>query len=90
MQYCEPERPCTYEVCVGNHRRWEIRLNPGDRVSGEYPEEELWPLLKRWIRSGDGRIWHSAAYRFHGLVAREWRRANGGADASCWQVTRCT
>ncbi|MGY1781934.1 bifunctional 3-(3-hydroxy-phenyl)propionate/3-hydroxycinnamic acid hydroxylase [Geodermatophilus sp. SYSU D01036] len=74
VQYCEPERPCTYVVCVGNHRRWEIRLNPGDRTSGEFPEDELWPLLRRWIGPEDGRIWRSATYRFHGLVAREWRR----------------
>jgi 3-(3-hydroxy-phenyl)propionate hydroxylase len=74
VQYCEPERPCTYVVCVGNHRRWEIRLDPRDRVSGEWPEEELWPLLKRWIGPEDGRIWRSAAYRFHGLVADVWRR----------------
>jgi 3-(3-hydroxy-phenyl)propionate hydroxylase len=74
VQYCEPERPCTYVVCVGNHRRWEIRLNADDRASGDWPEEELWPLLKRWISPGDGRIWRSAAYRFHGLVANAWRR----------------
>src|SRR3954470_3184808 len=74
VQYCEPERPCTYVVCVGSHRRWEIRLGPGDRASGEWPEEELWPLLKRWIGAEDGRIRRSAAYRFHGLVAEDWRR----------------
>jgi 3-(3-hydroxy-phenyl)propionate hydroxylase len=74
VQYCEPERSFTYVACVGNHRRWEIRLNPGDRTSGDFSEEELWPLLKRWIGPEDGRIWRSAAYRFHGLVAREWRR----------------
>jgi 3-(3-hydroxy-phenyl)propionate hydroxylase len=73
VQYCEPERPYTYVACVGNHRRWEIRLNPGDRTSGEFPEEELWPLLKRWVSRGDGHIWRSAAYRFHGLVAQNWR-----------------
>ncbi|MBY3553649.1 bifunctional 3-(3-hydroxy-phenyl)propionate/3-hydroxycinnamic acid hydroxylase [Modestobacter lapidis] len=74
VQYCEPERPCTYVVCVDNHRRWEIRLNADDRASGEWPEEDLWPLLRRWIGPQDGRIWRSATYRFHGLVAREWRR----------------
>ena len=74
VQYCEPERPSTYVTCVGNHRRWEITLNPGDRSSGVFPDEELWPLLERWITPEDGRIWRSAAYRFHGLVANEWRR----------------
>jgi 3-(3-hydroxy-phenyl)propionate hydroxylase len=74
VQYCEPDRPSTYVTCVGNHRRWEITLNPGDRSSGVFPDEELWPLLERWITPEDGRIWRSAAYRFHGLVANEWRR----------------
>ena len=31
-------------------------------------------MLQRWIAPQDGRIWRSAAYRFHGLVAEEWRR----------------
>ncbi|HSV34714.1 MAG TPA: bifunctional 3-(3-hydroxy-phenyl)propionate/3-hydroxycinnamic acid hydroxylase, partial [Ramlibacter sp.] len=74
VQYCEAERPCTYVVGVGNHRRWELMLNPGDSLSTEFPEEELWPLLERWLRPGEGRLWRAAAYRFHGLVAREWRR----------------
>src|SRR5206468_2789926 len=37
-------------------------------------DEELWRLLRRWISPGDGRLWRSATYRFHGLVAAEWRR----------------
>ena len=27
-QFCEPERPCTFIVGPGNHRRWEIMLLP--------------------------------------------------------------
>jgi 3-(3-hydroxy-phenyl)propionate hydroxylase len=74
VQYCEPARPCTYVVGVGRHRRWEITLLPGDSLSPDYPADELWPLLARWLRPGEGEIWRAAAYRFHGLVAREWRR----------------
>lgn len=75
VQYCEAQRPCTYVVGVGNHRRWELMLNPGDSLAAEdYPEEQLWPLLARWITPADGRIWRAAAYCFHGLVARQWRR----------------
>ena len=75
VQYCEAGRPCTYVVGVGNHRRWELMLNPGDSLAtADYPEQELWPLLQRWLRPGEGRLWRAAAYRFHGLVAREWRR----------------
>jgi 3-(3-hydroxy-phenyl)propionate hydroxylase len=75
VQYCEAERPCTYVVGVGRHRRWEIMLLPGDSLSPDYPAEELWPLLGRWLEPGEGEIWRAAAYRFHGLVAQEWRRA---------------
>jgi 3-(3-hydroxy-phenyl)propionate hydroxylase len=74
VQYCEPARPCTYVVGVGRHRRWEITLLPGDSLSPDYPADELWPLLARWLRPGEGEIWRAAAYRFHGLVARDWRR----------------
>lgn len=76
IQYCEPERPATYVVGPGNHRRWEIMLLPGDSLSPEFPDEELWPLLQRWLKPGEARIWRAAAYRFHGLVAREWRRGH--------------
>ncbi len=74
VQYCEAARPCTFVVGPGNHRRWEVMLLPGDSLSPEFPEEELWPLLARWIRPGEARLWRAAAYRFHGLVAHEWRR----------------
>lgn len=49
-------------------------LLPGDSLSAEFPEEELWPLLSRWIKPGEGKLWRAAAYRFHGLIAKEWRR----------------
>lgn len=74
VQYCEAARPCTFVVGPGNHRRWEVMLLPGDSLSPEFPEEELWPLLARWIQPGEARLWRAAAYRFHGLVAQEWRR----------------
>lgn len=74
VQYCEAARPSTFVVGPGRHRRWEIMLLEGDSLSPEFPEHELWPLLARWIRPGDARLWRAAAYRFHGLVATEWRR----------------
>ena len=74
VQYCEAGRPSTFVVLPGNHRRWELMLLPGDSLSPEFPENELWPLLERWIRPGDGKLWRAAAYRFHGLVANDWRQ----------------
>ena len=67
VQYCEPARPCTYLIGVGSHRRWELMLNPGE-------EPDAWELLARWITPDDAQLWRAASYRFHALVAREWRR----------------
>ena len=67
VQYCEPARPSTYLVGVGSHRRWELMLDPGE-------EPDAWELLARWITPDDAQLWRAASYRFHALVAREWRR----------------
>jgi 3-(3-hydroxy-phenyl)propionate hydroxylase len=67
VQYCEPARPSTYLVGVGAHRRWELMLN-------ENEEPDAWKLLSRWITPADAQLWRAATYRFHALVAKEWRR----------------
>lgn len=74
VQYCEPARPSTFVIGPGRHRRWEIMLLDGDSLSSDFPAEELWPLLSRWIQPGDAELRRAAAYRFHGLVAKQWRK----------------
>jgi 3-(3-hydroxy-phenyl)propionate hydroxylase len=73
VQYCEPARPSTFVIGPGNHRRWELMLLPGDSLSEDFPENELWPMLARWIKPRDATLRRAAAYRFHGLVAQRWR-----------------
>ncbi len=73
VQYCEPQRPCTYIVCPGNHRRWEFMLMPGEPREGALSPERLWALLARWLQPQQAQLWRAAAYRFHALVANEWR-----------------
>ena len=73
VQYCEPERPCTYIVCPGNHRRWEFMLMPGEPREGALEPQRLWALLARWLQPGEAELWRAAAYRFHALVADDWR-----------------
>ncbi len=34
-QYCDPARPYTYIIGPGNHRRWEIMLNPGENARAD-------------------------------------------------------
>jgi 3-(3-hydroxy-phenyl)propionate hydroxylase len=74
VQYCEPARPCTYVIGPGNHRRWEISLLPGEDPAWMATEEGAWSVLQRWIGPEDATLWRQASYRFHALVAREWRR----------------
>jgi 3-(3-hydroxy-phenyl)propionate hydroxylase len=74
IQYCEPQRPCTYLIGPGNHRRWEISLMPGEDPRAMEDGAQVWRLLARWIGPGDATLWRRASYRFHALVAREWRR----------------
>jgi 3-(3-hydroxy-phenyl)propionate hydroxylase len=73
-QYCEPARPTSYIICTGNHRRWEFMLLPGEDPGSMETPDQVWRLLNRWIAPGDAELWRSANYRFHALVAADWRK----------------
>lgn len=74
VQYCEPERPCTLVIGPGNHRRWEISLKAGEDPKTMAQDGETWKLLSRWLTPADGTLWRQASYRFHALVASQWRK----------------
>lgn len=74
LQICDPNRPMTFIVGPNNHRRWEIMLMPG-----ETPEEidklpRIYELLAPFGKPEDFEIRRSATYRFHALVAANWRQ----------------
>ena len=72
-QFCNPARPTSYLIGAGRHRRWEIMLLPGeDRFAMENPAA-VWQLLSPWLTQEDGTLWRASSYRFHALVARQWR-----------------
>lgn len=73
VQFCEPERPCTLVIGPGRHRRWEISLKPGEDPQQAATEEGTWALLSRWLTPDDGQLWRQSSYRFHALVAQQWR-----------------
>jgi 3-(3-hydroxy-phenyl)propionate hydroxylase len=73
-QYCDPARPTTYIIGPGNHRRWEIMLLPGEDPQQMEKPEQVWRLLKRWLTQDQATLWRAASYRFHALVAQDWRR----------------
>ena len=72
-QHCNPSRPATYLIGPGAHRRWEIMLLPGEDRARFDDEAEVWKLLAPWIGPSEGKLWRHATYRFHALVARQWR-----------------
>ncbi len=74
VQYCEPDRPCTLVIGPKNHRRWEISLKPGEDPAEAATPERTWALLARWLSPADGQLWRQSSYRFHALVARQWRQ----------------
>lgn len=74
VQYCNPERPSTFLICPGDHRRWEIAINPGEDPKALATPEGAWRLLVPWITPQDATLWRQASYRFHALVAAQWRQ----------------
>jgi 3-(3-hydroxy-phenyl)propionate hydroxylase len=73
-QFCDPSRPTTFIIGPGNHRRFEIMLLPGEDPREMETAAQVWRLLSRWITPDDATLWRAASYRFHALVAKEWRR----------------
>ena len=73
VQYCEAERPCTYVVGPGRHRRWEFMINPGEAPVDIARPESIKQLISRWLDADDYDIWRASTYRFHALVLQQWR-----------------
>lgn len=74
VQYCDPDRPTSYVVGSGNHRRWEFMLLPGETAEEMNQESAIWRLLGRWLTPKDGELWRATTYVFHALVADQWRK----------------
>ncbi|MGE0310760.1 MAG: bifunctional 3-(3-hydroxy-phenyl)propionate/3-hydroxycinnamic acid hydroxylase [Lautropia sp.] len=73
IQFCDPRRPSTYVRGVGDRRRWELMLMPGDDPATITRPEHVWPLLSRWVTPDDATLERPAVYTFHSVVARGWR-----------------
>jgi 3-(3-hydroxy-phenyl)propionate hydroxylase len=73
-QYCDPARPTTFIIGPGRHRRFEIMLLPGEDPRGLEEPDQVWRLLEKWLAPADATLWRAASYRFHALVAEQWRR----------------
>jgi 3-(3-hydroxy-phenyl)propionate hydroxylase len=76
IQYCWPSRPSTFVPGPGNLRRWEIKLLPGEDPKAFGSPDNVSRQIARFADPGCFEIWRSAVYRFHALLAREWRQGN--------------
>lgn len=74
VQSCDPERPVTIMPMSPGNRRWEFMLLPGEEPAEMLKDETIARLLAKQARPGQVEVVRKAVYRFHGLVAKEWRK----------------
>lgn len=73
LQICDPRRPTTCVRISDRRHRWEFMLLPGEEPAAMTMPEQIKALLAPWMVDGTIRLERAAVYRFHGLVARDWR-----------------
>jgi len=73
VQYCRPSRPGTYIVGPGTLRRWEIKMLPGETSDDFKDDVKVRAALGTFVDVSGLDIWRVAIYRFHALVATQWR-----------------
>ena len=49
-------------------------LLPGEDPRRMEEPDQVWRLLEKWLTPADATLWRAASYRFHALVAEQWRR----------------
>lgn len=83
-QICDPSQPTTFLRMSGPRYRWEFMLKPGDDPETFASDEGLARLLAPWNVMHRIQIERRAIYRFHGLIAKDWRsgRAIIAGDAA--------
>ncbi|MFD1786151.1 bifunctional 3-(3-hydroxy-phenyl)propionate/3-hydroxycinnamic acid hydroxylase [Sphingomonas floccifaciens] len=73
VMMCDPARPATIVPGRGNHRRWEFMLLPGEGDVAMMQPAAVASLVAPYLEGVPHRIVRATTYRFHGLVADQWR-----------------
>ncbi|MDC8833061.1 bifunctional 3-(3-hydroxy-phenyl)propionate/3-hydroxycinnamic acid hydroxylase MhpA [Alteromonas gilva] len=76
VMMCDPKRPATVVPGRGNHRRWELMLLPGEDDQAMMQPAKVTELLAPYLQGVPHKIVRAATYRFHGLVAEQWKSGN--------------
>ena len=74
MQLCDPRRPTTSTQSGPGRHRWEFMLMPGEEPENVTHKDAIKRRLADWIDPETVSIERSAVYRFHGLIADQWRQ----------------
>jgi 3-(3-hydroxy-phenyl)propionate hydroxylase len=72
LQICDPARPVTCVPMGPGRHRWEFMLLPGETPDEVLSDAFILPKIAQW-NCGQVELERRAVYRFHGLVARQWR-----------------
>jgi 3-(3-hydroxy-phenyl)propionate hydroxylase len=73
-QFCLPSAPTTYVVGPRNLRRWELKQLPGEYPSDYEDMDVVRKRLAPFVDPEAIKLWRVASYRFHALVAKQWRQ----------------
>ncbi|MEM1402286.1 MAG: bifunctional 3-(3-hydroxy-phenyl)propionate/3-hydroxycinnamic acid hydroxylase [Pseudomonadota bacterium] len=74
VQLCDPSRPTTCVPSGPGRHRWEFMLKPGETNADVTNPDSLRRWISAWTDPDKIELERSAVYRFHGLVAKHWRR----------------
>jgi 3-(3-hydroxy-phenyl)propionate hydroxylase len=72
-QFCFPSGPTTYVVGPRNLRRWELKILPHEDYQAYNDPATINRRLASFVDTQQIEIWRSATYRFHALLAMQWR-----------------
>ena len=76
LQICDPARPTTCVLMGSGRHRWEFMLKPEETAEQATDDAFIAELLKPWNVEGAVTLERKAVYRFHALIAHQWRFGN--------------
>ncbi|MBX3445307.1 MAG: bifunctional 3-(3-hydroxy-phenyl)propionate/3-hydroxycinnamic acid hydroxylase [Parvibaculaceae bacterium] len=74
LQYCDPARPVTSMPMAPGRHRFEFMLLPHERPEDVVSDEAIAAMIAPYHDPAQFGIERRAVYRFHALIAKEWRK----------------
>ncbi len=74
VMMCDPARPATIVPGRGTMRRWEFMLLPGEDDAAMMRADRVAALIEPYLGEVPHRLVRATTYRFHGLIAEQWRQ----------------